>query len=103
MPASKTATPVKPVEKVRAPVLAFVNWRIPKGKQGSASFDEHHIRSKKGFVLKDDKYLTREERGLYDLAVAHGGTAIVMVEMRIQVAEDKSSEAVDISKVKLVA
>ena len=100
MPPVKTVS--KPVEKVKAPVLAFCNWRIPKGKHGSAAFDENHVKSTKGFVLKDDKYLTKAERALYDIAVNAGGSALVMIEMRIQVAEEKTNEAIDISKVKLV-
>ena len=102
MPATKVPA-TKPIEKVKAPVLAFCNWRIPKGKQGSASFEDNHVKSTKGFVLKDDKYLTKPERALYDIAVANGGSAVVMIEMRIQVAEERTDEPIDVSGVKLVA
>jgi hypothetical protein len=101
MPPVKTEN--KPVvAKEKAKVLSFVNFRIPKGKEGTVAFKDNHLKSKKGFTLLDNKYLTKEHRALHELAVENGGTAIVMVELRIQVAEEQA-DTCDISGIKLVA
>ena len=102
MPATKNENRPVVAGKEKAKVLSFVNFRIPKGKEGTVAFKDSHLRSKKGFTLIDNKYLTKEHRALHDLAVANGGTAIVMVELRIQVAEERA-ENCDISGIKLVA
>lgn len=85
--------PVAAKEKQKA--LAFVNWRIadPQG--------ETLLRSTRGFSLFDNEFLTLEDKALIKLAEQNGGTAVVVAELRIVIAQEKP-ESLDISKIQLV-
>ena len=90
--------PKKPVEaKEKQKALAYVNWSIPSAVKGEKDL----LRSSRGFPLFDNKYLTLEEKALIQLATDNDGTAIIAVEMRIIIAQEKP-ESLDISKIKLV-
>lgn len=90
------ADPAQPrIAKEKEKAIGFVNWRI------ADEIGETLIRSSKGFALYDNKFSTLEEKALFDLAVANGGTAIVAAELRIIVAQEKPDH-LDISKIKLV-
>ena len=86
-------TPAAAKEKQKA--IAYVNWRIADDN------DETLLRSSKGFPIFDNEYLTLEDKALVELAKNNGGTAIVVAELRVILAQDKP-ESLDISKIKLV-
>lgn len=86
-------TSVAAKEKQKA--IAYVNWRIADDN------DETLLRSSKGFPIFDNEYLTLEDKALVELAKNNGGTATVVAELRIIIAQDKP-EMLDISKIKLV-
>ena len=90
--APKEAAPVK--EKQKA--VAFVNWSI-NGSDGKVA-----LRSNKGFPLYENEFITLEEKALVELAKNNGGTAVVMAELRIVIAQERP-EHLDISKIQLVA
>ncbi|RLB94660.1 MAG: hypothetical protein DRH26_00465 [Deltaproteobacteria bacterium] len=89
--------PNKPVvaKKEKQKAVAFVNWSI-KDEDG-----ENILRSTRGFSLYDNEYLTLEEKALIQLAKDNDGSASVVAELRIVIAQEKP-ESLDISKIKLV-
>jgi hypothetical protein len=82
--------PKQNTEKQKA--KAFVNYRIPDPNNP----EENLLRSSKGFPVYDNQYTTLEEKALIELAEANGGTAVIMAELRIVIAQEKP-ERLDIS------
>lgn len=95
-PVATRNTNRRPVAKEKQKAVAFVNWRI-NDEDGEAI-----LRSTKGFSLFDNEYLTLEEKALIQLAKDNGGSATVVAEMRIVIAQEKP-ESLDTSRIKLVS
>jgi len=91
--ARATKAPVVAKEKQKA--MAYVNWRIADENGDTL------LRSSKGFAIFDNEYLTLEEKALVELAQSNNGTATVVAELRIILAQEKP-EHLDISRIKLV-
>ena len=80
----ETAGAAKPA-KEKTKVLAYVNWEtLDKGADGKAV-----LRSNRGFSLLDNKYLNLEEKALIQLAEDNGGVALIDVELRIVIAQER--------------
>lgn len=93
VPAATRRPAGAPVQKEKAKVLAFVNWRIAD-EQG-----ETLLRSTKGFSLLDNEYLTLEDKALIELAQNNGGSVVVAAELRVVLHQERP-ERLDISKIK---
>lgn len=93
-PLNTTKKPVPVKEKAKP--IAFVNWAI-KDDEGNAL-----LRSTRGFSIFNNEYLTLEDKALIQLAEDNDGSAVVMAELRIVIAQEKPDK-LDISKIRLVS
>jgi hypothetical protein len=85
----------KPVTAEKSKVLGYVNYDlITVDEDGN---ETSVLKSFKGFPIFDNRYTTREERGLIAFATENGGTGHHLARLRIQVATEAPKEA-DISK-----
>ena len=74
--------------KAKQKCLGFVNWQVG------------NIRSRKGFALFDNEYLTREDQALLDLAAQHGGSVTIKAELRISL--NQEPKELDLSSIEIV-
>ena len=88
--ATATRKPRKTTDKVKAKCLGFINWSIG------------NIKSRKGFGLYENDYLTKEDQILLDLAKENGGSVTVMAELRITLNNDTPKE-LDLSQVQIIS
>lgn len=95
MPTKKPAV-AKPVKEKQKP-QGYVNYRVAGDKPG----DPDKLRSSKGFAIFKNEHTSLEEQALIDLAIANGGSAVFMAELRVIVAQEKP--VIDTSGIKLVA
>lgn len=89
--------PAKSPVKAKQKPQGYVNYRVPNDVEGQPDL----LKSSKGFAIFKNEHTSDEEQALIDLAVANGGTAVFMCEMRVVVAQEKPVP--NISGIKLVA
>ena len=77
-------------EKAKAKCLGFVNWKVG------------NIKSRRGFGLFDNEYLTKEDQLLLDLAKDNGGSVTVVAEIRVTLNDDTPKE-LDLDSIQIVS
>lgn len=84
-------------EKPKQKPLAFVNWEtVQKDEQGFPV-----LRSSRGFAIFDNEHTSREEKALVQLAKDNDGSAIVTMDLRIIIPQEKP-ENIDTAGIQLV-